>query len=213
MRSSCLLCPPREPIAILRRSLVLICGEDRCAAMLLNHFAYWHDTKLNNISQEIARAQDDTRHKADLSLWTYKSADELQCELLGEYGRNKILAGIQHLVALGFLVSKPDKNNKFSRRRYFQLKPEKVNAALLAAGLKLNSRQAESGTSASRNGDEWSLDLNSLPYRDLEITSETADDSGRCIWCHGRGELGAGGNRSTCGQCKGSGKAPRTGKR
>jgi hypothetical protein len=200
MRSSCIQHPEREPLAILRKSYIDLCRGNRCAAMLLSDFEYWHNYRLDRVDQEIARARDNDEYKPDLSLWVYKSAPDLIEDLLGEYGRNSILVAVELLLELGFVITRSDPKDSFSRTRFFQFVPDAVNEALRgwesslgkdatatgpAPSLKTNSRQFESKRSAENkpSGVRKQIDGDTkgdaLPYTEItssEITSSSSSE-------------------------------------
>lgn len=202
MKTSCILRPEREPVAILRKSFIDVCGGDRCAAMLLANFEYWHNIKLGQSEQEVNKARDNERYSPNLSLWVYKSADDLTADLLGEYGRNKVLTGVSHLIDLGYVVAKPDSKDRFNRGRYFLLKPDVVNSALSVRGLKLNPRPVEKGHLQFKKGTQSSLFLNPL------IGRERLKENIREGECFGSDGIAPGDGvvpGSGCGRCGGAG--------
>lgn len=201
MKASCILRPEREPIAILRKSFITICNGDRCAAMLLADFEYWHNVKLAGEEEEIRKARDQPGYVPNLSLWVYKSADDLTTDLLGEYGRNKVLGGVALLLTMGFLITRPDNRNNFSKGRWFLLQPDTVNAALISNGLLLNDRQFKKGPSTVYKGDSTGLKRDHIIRK--EITSEitqSAEGAGA-----GQYGIGYGEGPPICPQCEGVG--------
>lgn len=191
LKSSCIQHPDREPLVILRQSYIELCGGDRCAAMLLANFEYWHNVKLDQSEQEIAKARDNPDYKPDLSLWFYKSSADLEQDLLGCYARKAILKAVTWLIERGYVEWKSDPKNVMSRTRFFQFKPDRVNADLMVRpGIpdspKRDSRQSQKGSSgkAAKEGrttvPKGTLDgpeRDFLPYTEIthsEITSSSS---------------------------------------
>lgn len=177
MKSSCIRHIDREPLVLLRKSYIELCSGDRCAAMLLADFEYWHNYKLDLSEEEIARQRDDPTYRADLSLWVYKSTQDLVDDLLGFYRRDTVLKSVKLLEALEFVRTSSDPKNPFNKTRFFLFMPTQVNAALdmlhpgrikagqeIHSSRKIDSRQTKNRLSHSRK-------IDSLPYK--ETTSES----------------------------------------
>jgi len=163
--------------------------------MLLSNFEYWHNHKLDRQEQEISKARDDDDYRPDLSLWIYKSAGDLTEDLLGEYGRDNILKSVQVLIDSGFVITRADTKDHFSRTRFFQLVPDTVNQALRNLEIeavkrdpgiesrKIDSRKSKFSSSKktrpSTVGNQGfeGLKNDSLPYTEVTSSEGTSSET------------------------------------
>ena len=117
---SCIVYPAGSYYIVVRNPLISICkiaviyeGEDKiapdpqAAAVILNQFIYWTNSKLDDKHQSryrrAAAASENSESDHDDSLWIYKDYDELKTDLLDLFGRNKIIDNVQWLVLSGYL--------------------------------------------------------------------------------------------------------------
>lgn len=228
-KTSCITRLPNDTFVMLRTSYIEICNGDRCAAMLLANFEFWHNGKLEGMSIEQTRSRDDRKYVSTLTTWVYRNTDDLMTGLLGMYKRNSVLAAITRLVELGFIRTQTDPKNPFSKTRFFELQPSKVNDALdFHSGLKKDSRQSTFKPSQSLKRDSlpyclkeeviegehlWKSEpdpvfsLSPPPFENTEKANSTpASRDCKCIGCNGTGKRGIGPGRSKCGDCRGTGK-------
>ena len=133
MRGSCIRHPAKEPLIIVREWQIGACDGNRCAAMLLSFFEYWHDIKLQMASKaarqnSIAIAHGDSPTQ-DETLLQFHNEQELEAGILGFYGASSIRKAIALLKEKDFIsvCSNPNSRYKFDQTRYFLFCDEQVN--------------------------------------------------------------------------------------
>lgn len=133
MRSSCIKHPAKEPLIIVREWQVEACDGNRCAAILLSFFEYWHDIKLQMASKsarqnDIAIAHGDSPTQ-DETLLQFHNEQELEAGILGFYGTSSIRKAISLLKEKDFISVHANPNNryKFDQTRYFLFHDEQIN--------------------------------------------------------------------------------------
>jgi hypothetical protein len=114
MRSSCVKQKENDKLAIIRASYVQLCDGDMCAAVLLNNFVFWNDTRAHNSELEYHHRDMDSGYQPCVSQWVYKSFDDLADSTLRLYGRMAVIEAIKHLKAMGLL----EVENQFSDSGY-----------------------------------------------------------------------------------------------
>ena len=134
-KTDCLNHPAHEKLIIIRQWQLQACNGDDCAAALLNHFAYWHNIKLEQLSQakshnNTAERHGDRRTQMETLLQWHRSED-LQNSLL-IYGRKRIHDAIVLLEKLGFISihKNPNPSYAFDKTKFFLFHPENVNSWL-----------------------------------------------------------------------------------
>lgn len=133
MRGSCIRHPAKEPLIIVREWQIEACDGNRCAAILLSFFEYWHDIKLQMASKaarqnSIAIAHGDSPTQ-DETLLQFHNEQELEAGILGFYGASSIRKAIALLKEKDFIsvCSNPNSRYKFDQTRYFLFCDEQVN--------------------------------------------------------------------------------------
>jgi hypothetical protein len=118
-----------ERLSICREDYLFICEGHHAAAHLLNCFEFWHNVRLTEVEQERARAVYQPGYRPNLSMVVYKSYKDLNKDLLGEYGEDKLREGILLLKRKRFTTQErtPD---PWKRTKAYRFQPEAVQAAL-----------------------------------------------------------------------------------
>jgi hypothetical protein len=132
VKTSCVQHSKSERLVMLRASYLELCDHDHAAACLLAVFEYWHNVRLAQNEQERVRARDTPDYKRAPSQWIHKSYEDLARDLLGLYGRTRVITATQLLVRQNFLVSRSDPKNPNNRTKQYHFRPDNVNAALAA---------------------------------------------------------------------------------
>ena len=125
--------PSQDRKAVLRAWQVSLCERDHCAAMLLNHFDYWHSWKIQQAkksqkSNDIAEAHGDTRAQ-DQSLLQFHTLEDLSEAMMGLFGRTKIISSLKYLEHKEIITKHPNPNPRytFDKTVYYLFHPEVVN--------------------------------------------------------------------------------------
>ena len=163
----------------MRKWQVEACDGERCAALLLSFFEYWHNIKLALrekaiAANDVAENHGDERTQ-DESLYQFHTEKELEDGLLGLYGKTKIKDALDVLVQKNFISihKNPNINYKFDRTRHFLFYPEAVNSWMVVHRSAENgARQAENGSPSAENG-------LTIPEITSEITTESKDHVGQ----------------------------------
>ena len=136
MMTSAIVRVTNEPILILRKSYIEICGGDRDAAKLLSYFEYWHNVKVaqNRKSEHLNRVAEQHGYnpEQDVSDLQYHTMDEMYDECLGDISKKGLQKARRILRELGFISehSNPDIRFAFDKTIYYRLEVEAVNRAL-----------------------------------------------------------------------------------
>ena len=97
-----------DPFAMLRRDYMVIC-EDACAALLLQVFEEWTNSKLKNAE--------------DLpgTTWVYRTIEELaRIDLCGAFGRDRVSGALSLLLELGLIERRRNPDPKYGYDRTYQ---------------------------------------------------------------------------------------------
>jgi hypothetical protein len=110
----------------IRQSMITICGEDRCAAMLLTVMVRWHEAKYNRWVQAKKTKPTDT------DLYMHFTADELCKEIYGFFGRDSIRKSLEILKQKRFILecTNPRKHWVADRTKHFIIQSNVIQAAL-----------------------------------------------------------------------------------
>lgn len=126
---------------VIKEELVELTGDFR-SALILNQFIYWsermHDTD-NFIRQEKERA---IKHQMEVSIeesngWIYKSAEELNEELMVGMSKSTIGKYIKQLVEAGYLYQRGNPNYKWDKTLQYRIDLYKIQKDLSKLGYAL----------------------------------------------------------------------------
>ena len=138
MKTSCVQHPKNEPLILIRQWQVTFCEGNKCAAVLLSHFEYWHNIKLETASKntrlnDIAQMHGDEPTQ-DTTLLQFHTLSELSDNILNLYGRTAIIDALKLLEDKGVITTQANPNLKyrFDKTKYFQFYPEVCNDWLSA---------------------------------------------------------------------------------
>ncbi|STX39304.1 hypothetical protein [Legionella feeleii] len=129
-RASCISHPEGERLILIRKWQLEACGKDACAAALLNLFEYWHNIKLEQVSQskcynEIAQRHGESSTQIE-TLLQWHTTEQLESSLLNIFNKRRIQAGIELLENLKFVSVHRNPNPRYSLIKqnifYFTLK-------------------------------------------------------------------------------------------
>ncbi len=145
MKTSCLSHPPRARLILIREEYLSITGGDHCAAALLAIIEYWTNWKLDHIAKRVEEFNEAGKDAAVIERepWLYKNTKSFQEDLMGLFGRNKVLGGLSKLRELGYVSHRENPNHgwdhtfqyllnidlvqeKTDHWRRFKFKPSKV---------------------------------------------------------------------------------------
>jgi len=161
----------------MRKWQVIACDGDKCAALLLSFFEYWHNVKLEQrkqaiVSNDVAERHGDKRTQTE-TLYQFHTEKELEDGLLGLYKRTRIRSALELLVDKGFISIHANPNPKyaFDKTRHFLFHADRVNTWLQKVylpSLENNSRSTENGSPSLENG-------GTIPEITTETTTEKKD--------------------------------------
>ena len=116
-KTSAITHPVRAYYIVLRSDYLLLCQDApdmHCAALLLDRFEQWTNSKLDN----------------DLDTWIYMSLDEMVGEIYHQYGRNKINKCLLWLCEMGWLDKRDNPKNNWDKTLQYKLNYREVNSNL-----------------------------------------------------------------------------------
>lgn len=144
MRTSCIEHPGKEPMIMVRQWQIDFCEGNKCAAMLLSFYEYWHNIKLamqgkNKATNDVAEAHGDERTQ-DESLYQFHTQKDLENGILGYYSKTKITEANKFLTEKGVITlhKNPNPRYAFDNTNFFLFHPDIIND-----WLKVNSRCPE----------------------------------------------------------------------
>jgi hypothetical protein len=116
---------------MMRAWQVVACKGNCCAALLLNHFEYWHNTKLKQAKKARKKnnnlnAQDEEKVEI-VSLLQFHKIPDLQFSLFYCFGKDGIAQAVRLLNKLNFISIHQSPYLKTDRTHYFQFLPANVN--------------------------------------------------------------------------------------
>ena len=131
MKSTSICHPPAQPLALMRAWQVVACGGNCCAALLLNHFEYWHNVKLEQADQA-RKINNNLKIRGEeeaerISLLQYHTISDLQFALLYSFGKDAIGQAVTLLKDLNFISIHQSPYLKTDRTRYFLFFADNVN--------------------------------------------------------------------------------------
>ena len=141
-KTSVIIHPVRAYFIVVRSDYLLLCQDApdmHCAALLLDRFEQWTNSKLDN----------------ELGTWIYMSLDDMVGELYHQYGRNKINKCLVWLCEMGWLNKRKNPNNDWDKTLQYELNSREINSSLSIAwdeaidSLELTYREGETNPSDS----------------------------------------------------------------
>lgn len=165
-RASCISHPEGERLLLIRKWQLEACGQDACAAALLNLFEYWHNIKLEQSSQakhynEVAQRHGDEGNQTE-TLMQWHKTEQLEASLLNIFTKRRIQSAIQILVSLKFISIHRNPNPRFAfdKTKHFLFNPKVVNDWLnvyrlssSSVGNPNESPNSDADVSMEQNGD------------------------------------------------------------
>jgi hypothetical protein len=143
MKESPILRPPRQPLLVVRKEFIEICGGNQAAGIMLGILDYWTTVRLEHI--EITEKENSYRNKRKMSplpvsdTWIFKSYCEWIENSLGLLHRYQIPTAAMHLEMLGFIKRRQNSQANcdrravaFDRTMHYQLQVEAINEKLKA---------------------------------------------------------------------------------
>lgn len=132
IKTSCLSHPPRARLVMIREEFLAITDGHHCAAALLAVLEYWTNWKLDHIARQV---EDFHELGKDTGLierepWIYKNNQSFQDDLMGLFGRNKVLDGLAKLIDVGFVKRRKNPGMGWDRTYQYMLDTEKVQQAI-----------------------------------------------------------------------------------
>lgn len=136
---SCIIHVPESLFVAIRQDYVGICTvremrHPHCAAALLNMFERWHNVKLSEFDQELAKHRaakaNKQRYKVNVCMWVYMSKPAMREEMQGLFGETVISHSIQDLEKAGFIKSRNNPGKAWDRTLQYLFFPMRVQNAL-----------------------------------------------------------------------------------
>jgi hypothetical protein len=132
IKTSCLSHPPRAKIVLIREEFLTITDGHHCAAALLAVMEYWTNWKLDHIARQIEEFDELGKDTAliEREPWIYKNNQSFQEDLMGLFGRNKVLDGLARLIDAHYLKRRKNPGVGWDRTYQYLLDIEKVQQAI-----------------------------------------------------------------------------------
>lgn len=180
IKTSCLSHPPRAKIVLIREEFLTITGGHHCAAALLAVMEYWTNWKLDHIARQVEEFRELGKDTAliEREPWIYKNNQSFQEDLMGLFGRNKVLGGLARLMEAHYLKRRKNPGLGWDRTYQYLLDIEKVQQAINdlerfkikpqgykqteLSGLKLNRIESEFKPNGVPNQTSSGLKLNRI---------------------------------------------------
>lgn len=157
-RASCISHPENERLILIRKWQLEACGQDACAAALLNLFEYWHNIKLEQNSQakgfnDVAKRHGDDGSQIETLLQWHKT-EQLEDALLNIFNKRRIHGAIEVLEKLKFVSvhRNPNPRYAFDKTRHFLFHPNEVRAWLNDYSLKNNKLVSDPSSNIEHSG-------------------------------------------------------------
>lgn len=135
-RTSCISHPENERLILIRKWQMEACGQDACAAALLNLFEYWHNIKLEQNSQsrtynEVSERHGDKSTQVE-TLLQWHTSEELEASLLNIFNKKRVQNAIETLINLKFISvhRNPNPRYAFDKTRHFLFHPHAIRGWL-----------------------------------------------------------------------------------
>lgn len=169
--------------AVIKEEYVAITG-DYVAAIILNQFIYWVDrmkTVDEYIEQENQRAKANGKtNNIELSRgWIYKTAEELNDELMLGVSANTIRKYIKVLLDKGFLHERRNPAHKWDRTLQYRVDLVAVGKALKKCGYVLSDYKIE-----LQDEEEPDKDSDFTPIEKIEVHNEGFEDYNEEVEAH-----------------------------
>ena len=196
-RSSCVSQPSDEPLVVIKKWQIEVCGGDVCAAALLSFFEYWHNFKIDQVKKskqanKVAIThgfKEDAIH--DETLYQYHTEKELHDGIMELYSRQAIRDAIKLLIEKNFISvhKNPNPRYVFDKTRFFVFKPDMVNDAIRSIRPKMkyvennesqdvvSDPKAENGSRSAENGLPSAETGRSITETTSETTTETTTET------------------------------------
>lgn len=136
---SCIIHAPESLFVAIRQDYVGICKargmrHPHCAAALLNMFERWHNVKLAEFDQELAKHQvakaNKQHYKVSVNMWIFMSNPAMREEMQGLFGETVIRHSIQDLEQAKFIKSRHNPKDVRDRTLQYLFFPMRVQNAL-----------------------------------------------------------------------------------
>lgn len=138
-RHSCIT-PPKKALYIsIREEYVGVCKSRKmkhphCAAALLHCFEHWHNFKLENLDEALAkyRAAKEKKQPArvNVNMWIFMAKPKFKIELQGLFGDKLIAQSLQDLADAKFLKTRENPENSWDRTTQYLFFPSRVQKAI-----------------------------------------------------------------------------------
>lgn len=126
--ASCIYYPDEKRVLVLRKALIVIletAPDSHVAAGILSQFIFWTDIKINHMPQakhhNRAAANESLEPAQDEELWIYKTAEELQQELMGIAGETRVIQNLKWLMDNGFLERRSNPKYRWDKTFQYRL--------------------------------------------------------------------------------------------
>ena len=127
MENSCVKQVPRNKFVMIYSWQLDFCDANRCAAMLMNFFECWHNSKLKNYEQRKIRQEPVTQN----DLLQYHTIKELMSGILYFFKRDKVIEAKKLLVQKGIITIHTNpgikRKDKSDQTDFFLFHPGVVN--------------------------------------------------------------------------------------
>jgi hypothetical protein len=138
MNISCIEHSSRQSLVLIREDYVQLAErlgspDHACTAAILNVFEHWTNVKIGASQQgeiENRIAEKEGLPSKGYDLWIYKSQPDLQAELMGIWGVNKVGVCLNWLVEQTLLLSRSNPLYKWDRTKQYLLNVDKINELL-----------------------------------------------------------------------------------
>lgn len=138
MNASCIEHSSRQSLVLIREDYVQLAEhlgspDHACTASILNVFEHWTNVKIGASQQgeiENRIAEKEGLPGKGYDLWIYKSQPDLQAELMGIWGVNKVGVCLNWLVEQALLLSRSNPLYKWDRTKQYLLNVDKINELL-----------------------------------------------------------------------------------
>jgi hypothetical protein len=100
-RNSCLIKLENDSFVAIRRSNLILCNENECAAALINYYEFRHNCKLSELDEKVSNNRN--YKVGDRDYLIQASNQYLAGALLYQFSRNKIIEANAVLMKLGYI--------------------------------------------------------------------------------------------------------------
>ena len=100
-RNSCLIKLENDSFVAIRKSNLILCNENECAAALINYYEFRHNGKMSELDERVANNRNYKVSEKDYLIQA--SNQYLMSALLNRFSRNKIIEANALLMSLGYI--------------------------------------------------------------------------------------------------------------